>query len=63
MSGGNIYRLRALTFERLAKSRADDELKARLQELARDCSRLAAAIERHPELAAFDDLKRPRHLH
>lgn len=63
MSTGNAYRLRALTFERLAKRKANNHLKAHLEDLARVCGMVAAAIERHPELAALDDLKRPAQLH
>jgi hypothetical protein len=56
MPAGDDYRQRAQAFERLAERQGDDELKARLKDLARDCAKVAAAMQRNPELAVLHDI-------
>ena len=63
MSAGDDYRRRAQTFERLAERQVDDQLKTRLKDLAADCAKVAAAMERNPELAVLHDVSRSGPLH
>jgi hypothetical protein len=63
MPAGDAYRQRARRFERLAERQEDDQLKASLRDLAKDCAKVAAAMERNPELAVLHDMSRTPQLH
>lgn len=55
MPAGDTYRQRAQVFERLAERQSDGQLKASLQDLARNYAKVAAGMERNPELAVLHD--------
>ena len=63
MPAGDAYWQRARTLERLAERQGDDQLKARLKDLAKDCAKVAAAMERNPELAVLHDMGGGHQLH
>lgn len=63
MPAGDGYRQRAQTLERLAERQEDGQLKACLEDIARDCAKVAAAMERYPELAVLHDMSLSGKLH